>query len=527
MMKDRAEIRMKGSRIYIIIMILVFFGVGGYLTFGARSSYSERERRELAGFPAWSSGAWADGSFTEGIAAWYADTVPQRDAFTTAAMALTEVRGVRQTDDGEDISFHNVGVLAADDSGSGAGEAGTAPMPGDGMTGTGTPVGGPGNRPPAGMPTDVGAPSEEASEGEPASEGDDSVSQNAPPAHVNETIEDNYVPVTEDFSAASNGIIVTGSGENTRAIMLYGGSKATTTRYAECANHYKELMPELNVYVCVIPTAVSYYCPQQALSYTGSQLDQINNVMECLDEDVIGIDIYTILGQHRDEPIYLRTDHHWAPLGAYYAASKIAEAAGVPFLDLSEYDEFVVHGYVGSMYMYSEDIRVSSNPEDFVWYEPKDVEWKTTYINYALDASWRPVMETEPFEGQFFQHYPDGSGGAYCTFMGGDAKITRVETSTKNGRKLLILKDSFGNAIPGFLFGSFEEVHVIDSRYFTRNIVEYIEDYGITDLLFANNAFHASTPATINSYERYLTQNPTRTEEAEAPEAAEEAEAEE
>ena len=103
--------------------------------------------------------------------------------------------------------------------------------------------------------------------------------------------------------------------------------------------------------------------------------------------------------------------------------------------------------------------------------------------------------------------------------MGGDAKITRVVTDTKNGRKLIILKDSFGNAIPGYLFGTYEEVHVIESRYFTRNIRDYIEEYGITDVLFANNAFHASTPATINAYERYLTQG--REEETEE-EAAEE-----
>ena len=70
----------------------------------------------------------------------------------------------------------------------------------------------------------------------------------------------------------------------------------------------------------------------------------------------------------------------------------------------------------------------------------------------------------------------------------------------------MILKDSFGNAIPGYLFGSFEEVHVIDSRFFTWNISDYIRDYGITDILFANNAFHASTASTINAYERYLTQ---------------------
>ena len=59
-------------------------------------------------------------------------------------------------------------------------------------------------------------------------------------------------------------------------------------------------------------------------------------------------------------------------------------------------------------------------------------------------------------------------------------------TSTKNGRRLLIIKDSYGNALPGYLFYSFEEIHVIDFRYFPGNVVKYINSNGITDLLFAH-----------------------------------------
>ena len=314
------------------------------------------------------------------------------------------------------------------------------------------------------------------------------------------------VPPDEAFTVASNGIVIIGSGENTRAIMMYGGSKEVTTRYAETVNKYHELMPSLNVYCMVIPTAVSFYLPSNLSGYTGSQLTQINNVMEHLAPGVHGIDAYTILGQHRDEPIYLRTDHHWAPLGAYYAASKVAEAAGLPFLDLSAYDEYRLHNYVGTMYMYSNDISVKNNPEDFVYYIPRDVGLSTTYINYKLDSKWNVIGKSDPIEGSFFQKRKDGDSDAYCTFMGGDAKITQVKTTTANGRKLIILKDSYGNALPAFLFGSFEEIHVIDSRYFKENIIQYIEEHGITDLLFANNAFHASTKSTVNAYDRYLTQ---------------------
>ena len=90
--------------------------------------------------------------------------------------------------------------------------------------------------------------------------------------------------------------------------------------------------------------------------------------------------------------------------------------------------------------------------------------------------------------------------------MGGDSKITQVRTSTNNGRRMLLLKDSFGNALPGYLFYSFEEIHVVDVRYFTRNIVEYVKEHGITDLILGNNVAFASAGTTLNAYSRFLTQ---------------------
>ena len=90
--------------------------------------------------------------------------------------------------------------------------------------------------------------------------------------------------------------------------------------------------------------------------------------------------------------------------------------------------------------------------------------------------------------------------------MGSDTRITHVQTSTHNGRRLLILKDSFGNALPGYLFYSFEDIYVIDSRYFTKNMVDYVHENQITDILFANNIFKAYSRHTYSNYVRFLTQ---------------------
>lgn len=140
-----------------------------------------------------------------------------------------------------------------------------------------------------------------------------------------------------------------------------------------------------------------------------------------------------------------------------------------------------------------------------MYYVPKNAEYTTTYYEYTLSGG-RISGAREPFTGNFFVRYPDGSGMAYCTFMGGDCQIVKVQTNAGTGRKLAILKDSYGNALPGYLMSSFDEIYVIDMRYFTHNIVDYLTKCGVTDILFANNSFHAATASTVDYYENFLTQ---------------------
>ena len=89
--------------------------------------------------------------------------------------------------------------------------------------------------------------------------------------------------------------------------------------------------------------------------------------------------------QHKDEAIYARTDHHWLPLAAYYAAQQFASVAKVPFCNLSSYEQQTIHRFVGSMAHFSGDATLmKSSPEDFIFYTPKNCPITTTYIEYIL-----------------------------------------------------------------------------------------------------------------------------------------------
>lgn len=298
-----------------------------------------------------------------------------------------------------------------------------------------------------------------------------------------------------------NGNVIIG----TRALSLYSAGTSNCEYYASVINKYKAALPNVKVYSMVIPTACEFYSSTEIASRCTSQLAHINEIYKNLN-NVIAVNAYAELQKHTDEAVYLRTDHHWAPLGGYYAAKAFANAAGVPFLPLSDYTKHTNTGFVGTMYGYTEKNTVlKNNPEDFVYYTPNSVDYVTTYYNYKLSGS-TVSGAYEPMKASFFLDYGNNASDNYCTFMGGDAKIVHVKTNTKNGRRLAIFKDSFGNTIPGYLFGSFEEIYVLDLRYFSHNAVDFMKQKNITDLLFANNTTVTASSSMTAKLEKLLTQ---------------------
>ena len=72
-------------------------------------------------------------------------------------------------------------------------------------------------------------------------------------------------------------------------------------------------------------------------------------------------------------------------------------------------------------------------------------------------------------------------------FLNGNHPELTICSENKNGKHLLIFKDSFANAWIPFAVNDFESIHVIDPRYFNGDIEEYIEENGITESLFLYN----------------------------------------
>jgi hypothetical protein len=76
----------------------------------------------------------------------------------------------------------------------------------------------------------------------------------------------------------------------------------------------------------------------------------------------------------------------------------------------------------------------------------------------------------------------------YRIFLSGDRPWAQITTQINNNRTLMVIKDSYGNALVPFLLPHYHEIYVVDPRQFDQPIVPFIQKHNIQDILYVNNA---------------------------------------
>lgn len=425
---------------YIILFIC--------LTFLPRSTVSNIEKRNLSTMPTFS---WADywsGQYTSDVAHYFDDTVPYRDSLKQAASRFSGLFGIKYNDVQVSGTMEVVNTKPKNDDKSKDGASDVTSSGYGGSLATGSKKE---------KDKDSDTDTEKQVKGEEIAEG-----------------------------VYANGVIVVYQDGHYRAMSMYGGGYGET--YALALNNIADDLPGVHVYSLVAPTASEYYTPENFSDYNASQEDDIIAINDML-QNVKGINVCPALLSHKKENIYTRTDHHWMSLGAYYAAKEFANAAGVSFLDLSQYTKLTKPDYVGTLYTFSgNNADLLNDPEDFIYYVPKTKDYKCEYYDYAFNYQYEGDMYVDV---QVSSEY-------YSTFISGDAYSVKITTGTKNGRRCLVVKDSYGDALVPFLQGSFEEVYVVDMRYFERNLVDFAKEMDITDLLVTCCSYSAVGPNADN-----------------------------
>ncbi|MBR6101741.1 MAG: hypothetical protein IKP95_04880 [Ruminococcus sp.] len=306
--------------------------------------------------------------------------------------------------------------------------------------------------------------------------------------------EEDVFPKTGEW--ASNNIVIADryEGDKIRALLPFYSTDSIGQWYAEVLSDYKKMLgSDVNVYNMSIPLASQFYMPPNMADVFADQDAGIKNIGSAL-VDVKNIDLIDTMTAHLNEYIYSRTDHHWQPLGAYYAAQKFCEEAGVDFVDdLSKYEKCVKEGFCGTMYSFTSVKELADHPDTFTYYKPQN-DYTIDYYNDTFTAV------DENMGHSLFFDWVSGVG-CYSAFLGGDLDIAEIKTDVGNGRCVVLIKDSYGNALVPFLVGSFEKIYVVDFRYADVKMSDFLVKVGATDVLFGMSISSGYTPGQIECIE--------------------------
>ncbi|MCM1167198.1 MAG: DHHW family protein [Ruminococcus sp.] len=457
----RREHSLYTLNISVIVGIMAFITL--FMTFGERPTVSTEENRDLAKCPAFSFESYFKGDFTNDFAAFYNDTVPLRSTFKSMISAFRANLGIN-------TGVHISGGLPTIES---------RPESSGSSSSTRKPP------PVVVIPQQTESTASGSASGSSTVSPANSSSSSGSTESTSTTSSSSREPVDIDPNGGMEigSIIVLPDG---RALPLFGGSYSGCQSYAETLNAYKQALgSNVNVYSLVSPTAVSFYLPDKFADKSASEWDQIDYINSFLN-GVIPIDAYSVFEQHTAEDIFMRTDHHWSSLGAYYAAQEFARVAQVDFAELNDenYEKISREGYLGTLFGQSGEPQVMiDNPETFTYYIPRN-EFCTDYYSFGMEYQYngRLMLDIDLLE----------RGDWYSVNMCGDLYTVNINTDCRNGRRLMIVKDSYGDALPAFLTNSFEEIWVVDMRWFESGILSLAESEGITDVLFAMNPTSAT-----------------------------------
>lgn len=163
------------------------------------------------------------------------------------------------------------------------------------------------------------------------------------------------------------------------------------------------------------------------------------------------------------EAVWFHTDHHWTPLGAYYAYEKLGEVLGyTPFPRSAFSESAVCDCFFGTSY-------AAGLP-------PLCEGDKITAWRYTGDEDFLCLdVLTGKQERGFYRPQALESASRYEYFLGKNTAHLRIQSTDSPSYRptLLVIKDSYAQCLVPFLARHFD-IEMLDLRYFRTDAVDAV-----------------------------------------------------
>ena len=180
---------------------------------------------------------------------------------------------------------------------------------------------------------------------------------------------------------------------------------------------------------------------------------------------------------------YSKTDHHYNLYGAYETYLRIMSYINDNYFPAPVTEDLEITP-VDTAFLGSRSRKL------FGLFESDDRLYTGTLadpIPFERYDNGKPVAATV---------YSESNRNVYAYYMGGDMAETIIRTNRPELPDVLIVGDSFTNALEAILYTSFDEMRSLDFRYYTeKSIYEYLADYQPDMILYVRDdlSYHLTT----------------------------------
>lgn len=246
----------------------------------------------------------------------------------------------------------------------------------------------------------------------------------------------------------------------------------------------------LKVSMMLVPNKVEIYSNLLPKSNPNdSQKEYVNFVKKNLDSKIKVVELFDVFEKNKNNiDLYFKTDHHWTTDGAYLAYVEYCKALNLEPINENMLERNLASdSFKGSLY-YKNGAEIGF-PDELYLYLNKN-EDKPVLVKYYDDLKKVPSLyDVSKLQGR----------DPYEVFTGGNHTQIKIRTNIDTKRKLLVVKDSYANAMLPFLVNNFSEITIVDLRYFTECLQDVIQNNELTDVLFLNNINTFNTDSSILS----------------------------
>ena len=221
--------------------------------------------------------------------------------------------------------------------------------------------------------------------------------------------------------------------------------------------------------------------PKFHKAYRDSEM--LATLRENIGDDAM-IDTEALFKEHLDTQLYYKTDHHLTSEGSRLLYEAFCKQNGITphnFTKTKTTDDFYGTAYSKSG----------------LWLtKPDTLEiWEEDGGDYSVTIT-EGTNETTSDSLYFPAHLKDKD--QYPVFLDGNHALVKIENNRcHNGKKLLILKDSFAHCMTTFLAAEYETIYMVDLRYHRSPVADLLQSEGIRDLLVVYGAENLATSTDI------------------------------